>query len=231
LYGTTQTETLLAEVSTSSPGANASSPSAAMAEVITQCAAATAEAAARRDAMEAKKLELERAVEDRDASERALTRCREDLRAALADAASSPRQQRTLPPSPAQSGGSGAFRWHSNDTFGGGETASSPSPSPSRSSSVAVSVTAKANLSPAAKEEVDLRVELYRLQRALAEKDAELELARVSAADAARANAERLDELHGVLTSLQAQVRSIQKFFTHRSVSTFDRSPFQLTFL
>ena len=27
----------------------------------------------------------------------------------------------------------------------------------------------------------------------------------------------------------QFQVRSIQKFFTHRSVSTFDRSPFQLT--
>ena len=25
------------------------------------------------------------------------------------------------------------------------------------------------------------------------------------------------------------QVRSIQKFFTHRSVSTFDRVPFQLT--
>jgi allophanate hydrolase subunit 2 len=31
-------------------------------------------------------------------------------------------------------------------------------------------------------------------------------------------------------TSLSAyQVRSIQKFFTHRSVSTFDRYPFQLT--
>jgi hypothetical protein len=34
---------------------------------------------------------------------------------------------------------------------------------------------------------------------------------------------------HVELNGLRLQVRSIQKFFTHRSVSTFDRVPFQLT--
>jgi hypothetical protein len=36
-------------------------------------------------------------------------------------------------------------------------------------------------------------------------------------------------EIRGVSRAANSQVRSIQKFFTHRPVSTFDRVPFQLT--